>query len=71
LSSREKHWALATAAVAGLLAGLGCGGGRAEQAAGMKAGPFTEPGISSAEPHGSSTPRPAMSCTAAMKGKTP
>ena len=58
---------LAAAAVSGLLVGLGCGGGRAEEAAGIKSVPFTEPASSAASPvdHESGT---KMSCSPEMKG---
>jgi hypothetical protein len=61
-------WILAGAAIGGALAGLGCGGGGAEQAAELKAAPFTEPALlgSAAQPSVSSAPK--MSCTAEMMG---
>jgi hypothetical protein len=67
-NAQSANWILAGAAIGGALAGLGCGGGGAEQAAELKAPPFTEPALvgSAAQPSVSSAPK--MSCTAAMMG---
>lgn len=65
----DHKW-LAAAAVSGILTGLGCGGGRAAEAAVMKAAPFTEPAASGA-PTGESDGGAKMSCSPDMKGMSP
>jgi len=60
---------LALAAISGLLVGLGCGGGRAEEAAGIKSAHFTEPASSAASPVDHERGE-KMSCSPEMKGMT-